>query len=295
MTDKVGFIGTGIMGLPMALNLMRAGYPVWVFARTEEKAMPLIQAGATLCGSPRQVTEHADVVITIVGDTPDVEQIVLGDQGVIEAAAPGKVLVDMTTSSAASTRDLATRLAEKGMDMLDAPVSGGDIGAREGTLSIMVGGDAAVFHRVQPLLAAMGENIVLVGDHGAGQVAKACNQLLVAQHMYATAEALLLAKAAGVDPGRVREALLGGFAASRVLDFHGQRMLERNFAPGFKAKLHKKDMRIALETMRDCHLDLHGTKLAAEGIDMTVDSGFGELDTTALLQVLESRNQLKLS
>ncbi len=295
MTDKVGFIGTGIMGLPMALNVIRAGYPVWVFARTQEKALPLIQAGATLCDSPEQVTDHADVIITIVGDTPDVEQIVLGAKGVIEAAVPGKVLVDMTTSSASSARDLATRLAETGMDMLDAPVSGGDIGAREGTLSIMVGGDPAVFDRVKPLLEAMGENIVLVGDHGAGQVAKACNQLLVAQHILATAEALLLAKAAGVDPGRVREALLGGFAASRVLDFHGQRMLDRNFVPGFKAKLHNKDMRIALETMRDCQLDLDGTKLAAEGINRTVDSGYGELDTTAVLQVLEARNRLKLS
>ncbi len=295
MTDKVGFIGTGIMGLPMASNVIRAGYPVWVFARTQDKALPLIQVGATLCDSPRQVTEHADVIITIVGDTPDVEQIVLGDRGVIEAAAPGKVLVDMTTSSASSARNLATRLSEKRMDMLDAPVSGGDIGAREGTLSIMVGGNPAVFERVKPLFEAMGENVVLVGDHGAGQVAKACNQLLVAQHMYATAEALLLAKAAGVDPGRVREALLGGFAASRVLDFHGQRMLNRNFVPGFKAKLHQKDMRIVLQTMGDCHLDLDGTKLAAEGINRTVDAGYGELDTTALLQVLEARNHLKLS
>lgn len=295
MNNKVGFIGTGIMGLPMALNVIRAGYPLWVFARTKEKASPLIQAGATLCASPKQVADHAGVIITIVGDTPDVEQIVLGDHGVIEAAAPGKVLVDMTTSSAAAARDLATRLSDKGMDMLDAPVSGGDIGAREGTLSIMVGGDSKVFDRVKPLLGAMGENIVLVGDHGAGQVAKACNQLLVAQHMYATAEALLLAAAAGVDPGRVRAALLGGFAASRVLDVHGQRMLDRNFVPGFKAKLHNKDMRIALETMRECRLDLDGTKLAAEGINRAVDAGYGELDTTALLQVLEARNHLKLS
>jgi 2-hydroxy-3-oxopropionate reductase len=283
------------MGLPMALNVIRAGYPVWVFARSKEKASPLIQAGATMCDSPRQITDHVDVIITIVGDTPDVEQIVLGEGGVIEAATPGKVLVDMTTSSASSARNLARRLAEKGMGMLDAPVSGGDIGAREGTLSIMVGGDSTVFERVRPLFEVMGENIVLVGDHGAGQVAKACNQLLVAQHIAATAEALLLAKAAGVDPARVREALLGGFAASRVLDFHGQRMLDRNFVPGFKAKLHKKDMRIAMETMRDCHLDLPSTKLAAEGIDQTVDSGYGELDTTAVLQVLEARNQLKLS
>ncbi len=295
MTDKVGFIGTGIMGLPMALNVIRAGYPLWVFARTEHKAMPLIEAGATRCDSPKRVTEHADVVITIVGDTPDVEQIVLGEDGVIEAAAPGKVLVDMTTSSASSARDVAKRLAQKGMDMLDAPVSGGDIGAREGTLSIMVGGDTAVFERVKPLLQAMGKNIVLVGGHGAGQVAKACNQLLVAQHIRATAEALLLAKAAGVDPARVRKALLGGFAASRVLEFHGQRMLDRDFVPGFKAKLHMKDMRIALETMRDCRLDLDGTSLAAEGINETVDSGYGELDTTAVLQILEAKNRLKLS
>ncbi len=295
MTDKVGFIGTGIMGLPMALNVIRAGYALWVFARSKHKAAPLIDAGAHECGSPQQVAERADVIITIVGDTPDVEQIVLGDNGIVAAAAPGKVLVDMTTSSAASARDLAQRLAEKGMDMLDAPVSGGDIGARDGTLSIMVGGKPAVFERVKPVLAAMGRNIVLVGDHGAGQVAKACNQLLVAQHMYATAEALLLAKAAGVDPGRVREALLGGFAASRVLDLHGQRMLDRNFEPGFKSKLHKKDMRIALQTMRDCGLDLDGVRLAADGVNRTVESGYGELDTTALLQVLEARNHLKLS
>ena len=295
MTTKVGFIGPGIMGQPMALNLIRADYPMWVFARSEEKAKPLMANGATLCESPRVVTTHADIIITIVGDVPDVEEVVLGEQGVIEAATPGKVLVDMTTSSAVSARMLAKRLAERGMEMLDAPVSGGDVGAREGTLSIMVGGKSSTFERVKPLFEVMGKNVVLVGDHGAGQVAKTCNQILVAQYVSAVAEALLLAKAAGVDARRVRKALLGGFGASRVLDVHGQRMLDRNFVPGFKARLHQKDMRIAMDTIRDFHLELGGTQLATEVINQAVQSGYGDLDTTAVLQVLERRNKLTLS
>ncbi|MDH3282910.1 MAG: NAD(P)-binding domain-containing protein, partial [Gammaproteobacteria bacterium] len=243
MVEKVGFIGPGIMGQPMALNLIKAGFPLWVFSRTPERAAPLDQAGATVCATPKAVAQHADVVISIVGNTADVEEVALGPQGVVAGASAGDVYVDMSTISASGARRIAERLGEREIHMLDAPVSGGDIGAIQGTLSIMVGGKREVFDRVKPVFEAMGKNIVLVGDHGAGQIAKTCNQIVAAAHIAVTAEALLLAKAAGVDPNNVRKALLGGFAASKVLEVHGQRMLDHNFQPGFKAALHRKDLR----------------------------------------------------
>ena len=224
------------MGQPMALNLIKAGYPLWVYSRTAERAQPLVEAGATACATPREVAEQADIIIIIVSDTPDVEHVILADDGVIHGASAGDVVVDMSTISASATRKIAAQLGDKGVEMLDAPVSGGDIGARDGTLSIMVGGKSGVFERVKPVFEVMGKSIVRVGESGAGQVAKTCNQMLVAQHVNAAAEALLLAKKCGADPVRVREALLGGFAASRVLEVHGMRMLNRDFVPGFKAK-----------------------------------------------------------
>ncbi len=294
MTEKIGFIGTGIMGSPMAMNLIKAGYGVWVYARTPARAQTLVQAGATVCRSPKAVAECADIIITMVSDTPDVEAVVLGPEGVIAGAAPGKVLVDMSTISPSAARRIAAHLGEKGVEMLDAPVSGGDIGAREGTLSIMVGGKEDVFERVWPVFNVLGSNIVLVGDHGAGQVAKTCNQVLVAQHVQAAAEALLLARACGVDPARVRSALLGGFAASRVLEVHGQRMLAHDFAPGFKLALHRKDIRIAMDTAAEHQLRLDGTELAAARINEAVEYGYGELDTSSVALLLEDRNRVKM-
>jgi 2-hydroxy-3-oxopropionate reductase len=294
MTEKVGLIGPGIMGQPMGMNLINAGYPLWVYSRTAERAGPLVEAGATLCDTPKAVAEQADVIITIVSDTPDVEAVVLNENGVLAGAAAGKVLVDMSTISPIATRQIAGRLGEKGIEMLDAPVSGGDVGARNGTLSIMVGGKPDVFERIKPVFEVLGKNIVHVGESGAGQVAKACNQILVAEHINAAGEALLLARACGADPEKVRQALLGGFAYSRVLEVHGERMLTRNFEPGFKAKLHKKDMHIVLDTMEEKHLDLPTATAVAEAIDQAVANGDGELDSTVLVKILEARNEVSI-
>ena len=294
MTENVGLIGPGLMGQPMGMNLIKAGYALCVYSRTPQRAQPLKDAGATVCASPQEVGERADIIITIVSDTPDVEEVLLGERGVINGASAGDAVVDMSTISASATRKIAAVLAAQGIEMLDAPVSGGDIGARDGTLSIMVGGKSAVFERVLPLFEVMGKNIVHVGDIGAGQVAKTCNQMLVAQHVVAAAEALLLAKKCGVDPAKVREALLGGFAASRVLEVHGMRMLNRDFVPGFKARLHEKDMRIAMEIIDELDMDLPATKLAAQGINKAVAEGLGEADTTSVVQIIEKKNHVSL-
>ena len=275
------------MGRPMALNLLRAGYTVRVWARRSESMQPLIEAGATACSSPADAASGADIIISNVSDTIDVEQVILGDSGVIEGAASGSVVVDMSTISPSVTRDIAARLAEGGVEMLDAPVSGGEKGAIDGTLSIMIGGKAAVFDRVLPVFEVLGSNIVLIGDNGAGQVTKACNQTVIAQTISAIGEAFVLATAAGVDPARVREALLGGFAGSRVLDSHGGRMLAHDFKPGFKSKLHQKDMRIVLETAHELGIALPGAALATQMINALVGSGGGEDDSCAILRLQE--------
>lgn len=248
---------------------------------------PLVQHGCRARGSPRELAEACDVIFIMVSDTPDVEAVVLGDFGVIEGARPGAVVVDMSSIAPLATQRMAAALAERGIEMLDAPVSGGEIGAIEGTLSIMVGGKAAIFERVRPLFEVLGKNIVHVGDHGAGQVAKLCNQIVVAATIAAIGEAFLLADKAGVDPAKVREALLGGFAGSRILDVHGRRMLEDNFKPGFKATLHQKDLRNAVDTARELGLALPGTALVAQWVNALVGSGGGDLDSAALLKVLE--------
>lgn len=286
MTEQIGFIGLGIMGRPMALNLARAGYRLHVHARRAESMRPLIEAGATACASPAELARQSDVIFTMVSDTPDVESVVLGEQGVLAGARAGSVLVDMSTISPAATRQLAERLAERGVEMLDAPVSGGEAGAIEGVLSIMVGGARSTFERVLPLFEVMGRNIVHVGGHGAGQVCKSCNQILVGTTIAGVAEALLFARASGVDPGRVREALLGGFAASRVLEVHGQRMIDQAFAPGFKARLHGKDMRIVTEAARELGLALPVAALVEQYLNALVGQGDGELDSSAIYRVL---------
>ena len=287
MTERVGYIGLGIMGRPMALNLLKAGYPVAVYARRPEAMASLTEVGAVPCASPREVAEQADVIFTNVSDTPDVEEVVLGPNGIVHGARPGAVVVDHSTISPSATRRIAAALGERGVGMLDAPVSGGQQGAIDGTLSVMVGGPEAVFRRVLPLLEVVGRNIVHVGDHGAGQVAKACNQVVIAQTIAAVAEGLLLATAAGVDPAKVREALLGGFAQSRVLEVHGQRMLDRNYAPGFTSRLHQKDMRIVLETAHELGLPLPGASTVAQYLNALVGSGDTEVDSSAIATVLE--------
>ncbi len=294
MSEKVGYIGLGIMGRPMALNLLQAGHPVWVYARRTKSLLPLTEAGATACTSPAEVARHADIVFTNVSDTPDVQDLVLGESGVIDGARQNSVLVDNSTISPSATRTMAKTLRGKGVEMLDAPVSGGEKGAIEGTLSIMVGGNAEVFTRVRPLFEVLGRNVVHVGDNGAGQVTKACNQVVIAQTIAAVGEGLMLASASGVDPAKVREALLGGFAGSRVLEVHGQRMLERDFKPGFMARLHQKDMRIVLETAREVGIALPGAALVTQYLNALVGTGGRELDSTALVTVQERMSNTEI-
>lgn len=295
MTEQpIGFVGLGIMGRPMAINLLRAGYPVFVHARREESMEPVVREGGERCASPAQVAAHASVIFTMVADTPDVQEVVLGPGGIIEGARSGSVVVDMSTISPSATRDMASRLAEKNVEMLDAPVSGGEQGAIDGTLSIMVGGKAEVFEQVKPMFEVMGQNVVHTGDNGAGQVTKACNQVVIAQTIAAVGEALLLAKASGVDPAKVRRALLGGFAASRVLEVHGQRMLDGNYQPGFKAALHKKDMRIVMETAAELGLALPGAASVTQWINALVGTGNGELDSSAISRLQQQLNDVSL-
>lgn len=293
MAEKIGFIGLGIMGQPMALNLRKAGYPLWVHARRPECMTPLVEAGATTCDSSAAVAAQASIIFVMVSDTPDVEQVVLGQRGIVESVRSGSVVVDMSTISPEATRQMAERLAQRDVAMLDAPVSGGQQGAIEGSLSIMVGGKTDTVARVHPLFEVLGKNIVHVGDHGAGQVAKLCNQIVIAQTIAAVGEAFLIARSAGVDPVKVRQALLGGFAGSRVLETHGQRMLDNNYQPGFKARLHRKDLRIALETASELGVAIPGAALATQLVNALVGSGHGELDSSALhlIQTQMSRMQ----
>ena len=282
----MGFIGLGIMGRPMAGHLLDAGYPVTVWNRTRSKMAPLVERGATAAASPREVAAASDTTITMVADTPDVLDVILGPQGVVHGVRPGGVVVDMSTISPAATREIARRLAERGAEMLDAPVSGGEKGAIDGSLSIMVGGKPEVFERVLPVLQKMGRQIVHLGESGAGQVTKACNQLVLSLTLLGVAEALVLARKAGVDPAKVRAALLGGFAQSRVLELHGQRMLDRNFAPGFRTRLYHKDMGIVTETGRSVGMPLLGGSLAAQLYQIAMNQGLGEMDYSVLARVV---------
>ena len=284
---KLGFVGLGIMGRPMALNLRKAGHSVWVYARRAESMRPLSDAGATACGSPQEVAANADITFICVSDTPDVEQVILGEQGLVHGVRKGAVIVDMSTISPVATRAMAAEIARRGAEMLDAPVSGGEVGAVNATLSIMVGGKAAVFERVKPYFECMGKNIVLVGDNGAGQVAKACNQIVVAVTIEAVGEALSFARSNGVDAGKVREALMGGFAGSKILEVHGKRMLDNDFRPGFKTKLHQKDLKIVIDAAHQLGLALPATALVAQHMNALMGAGDGELDSSALVKVLE--------
>jgi len=287
MTTQVGFIGLGIMGHPMALNLHKAGHPVFVHARRPASMAPLAQAGCIACDTAAEVAARADVIFIMVADTPDVEQVIFGENGVIHGARSGAVVVDMSTISPTATRRFAEELQARGIAMLDAPVSGGDVGAINGTLSIMVGGKPDVFERVKPLFEAMGKNIVLVGDNGAGQVAKACNQIVVAVTIEAVAEALTFARKSGVDPAKVRDALLGGFAGSRILEVHGKRMLDNNYQPGFKTKLHQKDMNIVMQTAQEMGLALPAAALVMQHMNALMSTGDAESDSAAVMKIIE--------
>lgn len=285
--DRIGFIGLGVMGRPMALHLLRAGHPLTFYARRPESAQALVEAGAASRPSPREVAEASDVVFTMVTNTPDVEQVVLGPDGIIHGAPPGSVLVDCSTIAPGATREMAERLRERGVEMLDAPVSGGGTGAEQATLSIMVGGKPEVFERVKPLFQRLGRTIVHVGGNGAGQVAKAVNQLILVTTIEACAEGLALAGRCGVDPAKVREALLGGFAASRVLEVLGRRMVEGDFAPGIEARWHWKDMHIALGLAQEAGLAVPAAAIAAQNYNALMSAGGGGRDTAMLIRVLE--------
>lgn len=293
MAERIGFIGLGIMGKPMALNLRRAGFPLVVHSRSRGPVEELVAAGASDGGSPKAVAQHSDIVITMLPDSPQVREVVLGANGVIEAARRGLTFVDMSTISPLVTREVATVLAERGVESVDAPVSGGQKGAIDATLSIMVGGPRAVFDRTLPVFQAMGKNIVHIGDDaGAGQIAKACNQIIVANTIMAVAEALTLARKAGVNAVKVREALLGGFAQSRILEAHGQRMLDRNFAPGFRVRLHQKDLGIALTAGKAYGVPLFATALVHEAMVALAAQGHADLDHSALARLIESLSGL---
>ncbi len=285
--EKIGFIGLGIMGKPMAKNLIKAGYPLVVHNRSQGAVKELASEGAISAASPREVAELSDLVITMLPDSPDVEQVVLGETGVVEGIRPGTLFVDMSTIAPATTEKIYKILKEKGVESLDAPVSGGEVGAKEGTLSIMVGGQEDAFKRALPVFEAVGANVVHIGKPGAGQITKACNQIVVAVTIQAVAEAMTLAKKAGIDQEKVREALLGGFAQSRILDVHGKRAIDRNFQPGFKVKLHRKDLGIALQTARELSLPLFTTAQVAQSMDALLAMGKGDLDHSALILLLE--------
>ena len=281
---KIGFIGLGIMGRPMALNLIKAGHSLTVWARRPASMQPLLDAGARAASDAADAARDVDLVISMVADAPDVAEVM---RAVARGAAPGLVAVDMSTIAPAAARAIGEELAAAGIDFIDAPVSGGEVGAIAGSLSIMAGGSAAGFARAQPAFAAMGKNIVHVGDQGAGQVAKACNQIVTGMGVLAVAEAFAFAGKNGVDTGKVREALLGGFAYSRILENHGQRMLDRNFKPGFKSWMHEKDLNIVMQTAHELGLCLPGSAATAQMFNAMVGSGLGEEDSIAVLKLLE--------
>ena len=288
MAHTVGFIGLGLMGRPMARNLLKAGFPLVVHSRSPEPVRDLVAAGAQQASSPAEIARRASRIITMVPDSPDVEKVLEGANGVFSAMQAGTIIIDCSSIAPATARRLAGRAAELGAAMLDAPVSGGEIGAVGGTLSIMVGGDAGAFADVKPILDAMGnpDKVIRVGGSGAGQITKVCNQMVIGGTLAVVGEAFALAQRAGVDPAGVRDALLGGFAASRVLEVHGERILKANYKPGFRAALYAKDMRIAAQTLDDTGTPAPVSAVVQELVAGLVARGRGELDYSALATVL---------
>jgi 2-hydroxy-3-oxopropionate reductase len=283
---QIGFIGLGIMGRPMALRLKAAGHALIV---PDRKSLPDdVREAATVVGDAAAVAEAAEVVILMVPDTPDVERVLFGPHGVAEGLTAGKLLIDMSSISPIATKGFAARINGLGCDYLDAPVSGGEVGAQQGTLTIMVGGPEAAFERARPLFETMGRNITLVGtENGAGQTCKVANQIIVALTIQAVGEALTFARKAGADPSRVRQALMGGFASSRILEVHGERMIARTFAPGFRIRLHQKDLSLALSAAREMGMALPNTAVAQQMFSTVVAAGGADLDHSALVRAIE--------
>jgi 2-hydroxy-3-oxopropionate reductase len=290
--NTLGFIGLGIMGAPMAGHLVGTGLPVYVNTRSQVPAA-IAATSAIACASPAEVARQADVIFLMVPDTPDVEAVLFGEHGVAQALQAGggsgarKVVVDMSSISPMATKAFAQRINALGADYIDAPVSGGEVGAKAASLTIMCGGDEAVFERVRPLLEKMGKNITLVGGNGDGQTTKVANQIIVALNIAAVGEALLFASKAGADPAKVRQALMGGFAASRILEVHGERMIKRTFNPGFRIKLHQKDLSLALQGARELGVSLPQTAGAAQLMQACAANGGADLDHSALVKALE--------
>jgi 2-hydroxy-3-oxopropionate reductase len=281
---KLGFIGLGVMGAPMAGHLLAAGHQLFVHTRGK---VPEALAGAAACASGREVAEHSEVVFTMVPDTPDVEAVLFGETGVASGLSPGKTVVDMSSISPIETKALAKRINDLGCDYLDAPVSGGEVGAKAASLTIMVGGPESAFARVLPLFQLLGKNITLVGGNGDGQTTKVANQIIVALNIAAVGEALVFASKAGADPAKVRQALMGGFAASRILEVHGERMIKRTFNPGFRIGLHQKDLSLALAGARALGVSLPNTASVAQLMQACAANGMANLDHSALVQALE--------
>ena len=283
---KLGFIGLGIMGAPMAGHLRAAGHDLFVNTRSQVP-QALRDAGAVACASPKEVAQRADVIFTMVPDTPDVEKVLFADGGVAAGLSKGKTVVDMSSISPIETKAFAKRINELGCDYLDAPVSGGEVGAKAASLTIMVGGPQAAFDRVLPLFQLMGKNITLVGGNGDGQTTKVANQIIVALNIAAVGEALVFASKAGADPAKVRQALMGGFAASRILEVHGERMIKRTFDPGFRIQLHQKDLNLALQGAKQLGVSLPGTANAAQLMQACAANGLADSDHSALVRALE--------
>jgi len=284
---NIGFIGLGIMGKPMAGKLIEGGHTLYLQTRS---GVPdeLTAAGGSACETPKEAAQKADIIITMVPDTPDVEKVLFGENGVAEGLSKGKIVVDMSSISPIATREFAERLQKLGADYVDAPVSGGEVGAKNAALTIMVGANDAIFEKVKPLFELMGKNITLVGGIGAGQVCKVANQIVVALNIEAVGEALLLASKAGVDPAKVRQALMGGFASSKILEVHGERMIKRTFDPGFRIELHQKDLNLALSTARELGVSLPNTATAQELFNSCQAHGGGKWDHSAMVKALET-------
>ena len=285
-TLNIGFIGLGIMGAPMAGHLLAAGHTLFVHSRRPLSA-ELATGGAVACASATEVAQRADIVILMLPDTPDVQAVLFGDDGVAAGLGPGKLVIDMSSISPFETKTFASKINALGCDYLDAPVSGGEVGAKAASLTIMVGGPEAAFERAKPLFALMGKNITHVGANGDGQTTKVANQIIVALNIAAVSEALVFASKAGADPAKVRQALMGGFAASRILEVHGERMIKRSFNPGFRIALHQKDLNLALQGAKTIGVSLPQTAGAAQLMQVCAANGLDQLDHSALVQALE--------
>jgi len=292
---NLGFIGVGIMGKPMAGHLLVAGHMVNVYDVTPKPVQELASKGAVACSSSKEVAQKSDIVFIMVPDTPDVEAVLFGKDGVTEGVKAGSIVIDMSSISPIATKEFAKKLGALGVKMLDAPVSGGQVGAENATLSIMVGGEPELFQQIKPYFEIMGKNMVYIGGNGDGQTCKVANQIVVALTIEAISEALLFASKAGADPRKVREALLGGFAQSRILDLHGKRMIERTFDPGFRIRHQQKDLNLALQGARNLELSLPGASIAQELYNAVAAQGGSDLDHSAMVLALEALAKHKVS